>query len=231
MSNSTKRRGIGPISTRSAIRNNASSVANLVSSAVEEGDDSEPTAAPVALTAVPESGPEGTAETATSEPPTAEDTGQAETQEQAPPTSDTSEIATRDELMPSEDIHAQPEVPSVDEVEDAPEPIEEKKPAGPNPGGRAGRSNAGNSKSGKGEANGGGTDFTVPSGLLPPKTTKSTKQLGTRISTAVSEPFDEYAYTLKRHGYTQASLLEFAINELMERYPAEQLIKSITGKK
>lgn len=235
MSNSTKRaRGVGTIATRGSIRNAASSISSLVSTTAADGDADreavEPTPAPAALTAVPESEPE--APEASESPEGGEAlTGSdgEETEEEASPNP---EVAAEDGSTPEAETTEQPERSESHEVDNSTGPTSEKHPTNSSSGGRSGRSGAGNSRAGKSEPSGAGSDFVVPEGLLLPEPVKGTKQLGTRISTTVSDPFDEYAYKLRRHGYTQAKLLEFALTELMKRYPAEQLIKSITaGKK
>lgn len=228
MSNSTKRaRGVGAISTRGSIRNAASSISSLVSTTGTE--DSESTPAPAALTAVPESEPE--APEASESPEGGEaltGAGGEATEEEAAPNP---EVASEDGSAPEVETTEQPEGSESPEVDNSAGPSGEKNPPSSSSAGRSGRSGPGNSKSGKSEPSPAGSDFAVPAGLLIPEPVKGTKQLGTRISTAVSDPFDEYYYKLKRHGYTQAKLLEFALTEMMQRYPAEQLIKSITGKK
>lgn len=229
MSNSTKRaRGVGTIATRGSIRNAASSISSLVSTAAD-GEAVEPTPAPAALTAVPVSEPE--APEASESPEAGEaltGAGGEEAEEEASPNP---EVAAEDGSAPEVETTEQPEPSESDEVENSAGPTSVKNPTNSSSEGRSGRSGAGNSKSKKSEPSEAGSDFAVPAGLLIPEPVKGTKQLGTRISTTVSEPFDEYYYKLKRHGYTQAKLLEFALTEMMQRYPAEQLIKSITGKK
>lgn len=228
MSNSTKRaRGVGAIATRGSIRNAASSISSLVSTTGNE--DGEPTPAPAALTAVPESEPE-TRETSES-PGAGEVSSGEEGAETEGVASTTPEAAFDDGSTPEVETTEPPEGSESHEVDNSAEPTSKKNPTSSSSEGRPSRPGAGNSKSGKSEPSGAGSDFAVPAGLLIPEPVKGTKQLGTRISTTVSDPFDEYAYKLKRHGYTQAKLLEFALTELMQRYPAEQLIKSITGKK
>ncbi|SHY24595.1 Uncharacterised protein [Mycobacteroides abscessus subsp. abscessus] len=229
MSNSTKRaRGVGTIATRGSIRNAASSISSLVSTTVD-GEAVEPTPAPAALTAVPESDPEAPEASESPEGGGAlTGAGGEATEEEAVPNP---EVASEDGSAPEVETTEQPEGSESHEVDNSAGPTSEKNPTSSSSAGRSGRPGAGNSKSGKSEPSPAGSDFAVPAGLLIPEPVKGTKQLGTRISTAVSDPFDEYYYKLKRHGYTQAKLLEFALTEMMQRYPAEQLIKSITGKK
>ncbi|WP_255802249.1 hypothetical protein [Mycobacteroides abscessus] len=231
MSNSTRRaRGVGTISTRGSIRNAASSISSLVSSTAADEEAVDPTPTPAALTAVPESEPETPEASASPEVGEALiGAGDEEPEGEALPNP---EVASADEsAQAAVETTEQPERSESHGVDNFAGPTSEKNPTSSSSEGRSGRSGAGNSKSGKSESSGSGSDFVVPAGLLLPETSKGTKQLGTRISTTVSEPFDEYAYKLKRHGYTQAKLLEFALTELMRRYPAEQLIKSITSKK
>ena len=63
----------------------------------------------------------------------------------------------------------------------------------------------------------------VPTSLTPSRVTLQRIQIGPRLKPAIKDQFDDYCRALAKMGYTQSDLVESALVEYMERYPAETL--------
>ena len=63
----------------------------------------------------------------------------------------------------------------------------------------------------------------VPNSLTPSRVSLQRVQIGPRIKPAIKAQFDDYVLDLRNTGVTQSDVVESALVEYMERYPAEEL--------
>lgn len=69
----------------------------------------------------------------------------------------------------------------------------------------------------------------MPTGLTPSRQKLNRIQIGPRLRPKVKDRFDDYADAVKKTGLTQSDLVESALTEYMDRYPAEVLVQALLG--
>lgn len=75
------------------------------------------------------------------------------------------------------------------------------------------------------------TDTAMPPSLTPSRVSEKKLQIGPRLKPAVYDRFSNYLAGLVNTGVTQSDVVESALIEYMDRYPAAQLRTALLGKR